>query len=59
VIALGRNAIIKNRAWVQTRLSEGLFPVHGDRVQMQQVVLNLMLNALEAMGSVEQRRESY
>jgi C4-dicarboxylate-specific signal transduction histidine kinase len=53
VIALGRNAIIKNRAWVQTRLSEGLFPVHGDRVQLQQVVLNLMLNALEAMSSVE------
>src|ERR1700730_13066524 len=53
VIVLGRNAIIKNRAWVQTRLSEGLFPVHGDRVQLQQVVLNLMLNALEAMGSVE------
>jgi C4-dicarboxylate-specific signal transduction histidine kinase len=53
VIALGRNAIIKNRAWVQSRLSEGLFPVHGDRVQLQQVVLNLMLNALEAMGSVE------
>jgi hypothetical protein len=53
VIVLGRNAIVKNRAWVQTRLSEGLFPVHGDRVQLQQVVLNLMLNALEAMGSVE------
>jgi PAS domain S-box-containing protein len=53
VIGLGRNAIINNRVWVQTRLSEGLFPVHGDRVQLQQVVLNLLLNALEAMGSVE------
>src|SRR5258706_4146314 len=53
VIALGRSAIIKNRVWVQTRLSEGLFPVHGDRVQLQQVVLNLLLNAVEAMGSVE------
>jgi PAS domain S-box-containing protein len=53
VIVLGRSAIIKNRVWVQTRLSEGLFPVHGDRVQLQQVVLNLLLNALEAMGSVE------
>jgi signal transduction histidine kinase len=39
--------------WVQTRLAEGLFPVHGDRVQLQQVVLNLLLNAVEAMGSVE------
>src|SRR5258705_4729377 len=51
--SLGRSAIIKNRVWVQTRLSEGLFPVHGDRVQLQQVVLNLLLNAVEAMGSVE------
>jgi PAS domain S-box-containing protein len=53
VIVLGRSAIIKNRVWVQTRLSDGLFPVHGDRVQLQQVVLNLLLNAVEAMGSVE------
>jgi C4-dicarboxylate-specific signal transduction histidine kinase len=53
VIVLGQSAIIKNGVWVQTRLSEGLYPVHGDRVQLQQVVLNLLLNAVEAMGSVE------
>jgi C4-dicarboxylate-specific signal transduction histidine kinase len=53
VIILGRSAIIKNDVSVQTRLSEGLVPVHGDRVQLQQVVLNLLLNAVEAMGSVE------
>ena len=53
IIVLGRSAIIKNGVSVQTRLSEGLFPVHGDRVQLQQVVLNLLLNAVEAMGSVE------
>ena len=53
VIVLGRNAVIKNGVSVQTRLSEGLFPIHGDRVQLQQVVLNLLLNAVEAMGSVE------
>jgi C4-dicarboxylate-specific signal transduction histidine kinase len=52
-IVLGRSAIIKNRVRVQSRLSEGLFPVHGDRVQLQQVVLNLLLNAVEAMGSRE------
>ncbi len=53
VIVLGRGAIIKNGVSVQTRLSEGLFPIHCDRVQLQQVVLNLILNAVEAMGSVE------
>jgi PAS domain S-box-containing protein len=53
VIVLGRSAVIKNGVSVQTRLSEGLFPIHGDRVQLQQVVLNLLLNAVEAMGSTE------
>jgi PAS domain S-box-containing protein len=53
VIALGRSAVIKNGVSVQTRLCEGLFPIHCDRVQLQQVVLNLILNAVEAMGSVE------
>jgi PAS domain S-box-containing protein len=53
VIVLSRNAIIKNGVSVQTQLSEGLFLIHGDRVQLQQVVLNLILNAVEAMGSVE------
>jgi signal transduction histidine kinase len=52
-VVLSLYAIITNRVWVQTRLSEGLCRVHGDRVQLQQVVLNLLLNALEAMGSVE------
>jgi C4-dicarboxylate-specific signal transduction histidine kinase len=53
VIVLGRSAVIKNRVSVQTRLCEGLLPVHCDRVQLQQVVLNLILNAVEAMASVE------
>jgi PAS domain S-box-containing protein len=53
VIVLGRSAVIRNGVSVQTRLSEGLLPIHGDRVQLQQVVLNLLLNAVEAMGSTE------
>jgi hypothetical protein len=32
---------------------ERALPVQGDRVQLQQVVLNLILNAVEAMGSVQ------
>ena len=50
---MGRSAIIKNGVSVQTRLSAGLFPIHCDRVQLQQVVLNLILNAVEALASVE------
>src|SRR5262249_26091284 len=42
-----------NGVSVQARLADGLLSVHGDRVQLQQVVLNLILNAIEAMGSVE------
>jgi C4-dicarboxylate-specific signal transduction histidine kinase len=53
VIALAQGAIIKNGVSVQTRLTGDLLPVQGDGVQLQQVVLNLILNAVEAMGSVE------
>ncbi|HUN96616.1 MAG TPA: AAA family ATPase [Bradyrhizobium sp.] len=53
VIELARNVVIKSGVSVQTRLADGLFPIHGDRVQLQQVILNLVLNAVEAMGSVE------
>ena len=54
VILLARNAIVRNDISIQTRLGDALFPVHGDRVQLQQVLLNLILNAIEAMGSVEE-----
>ena len=37
VIALARSAITRNDVSVQTRLTDGLFPVQGDRVQLQQV----------------------
>jgi len=50
---LARSAITTNRVSVQTRLAEALLPIQGDRVQLQQVVLNLILNAVEAMSAVE------
>ncbi|MGV7214671.1 AAA family ATPase [Bradyrhizobium sp. UFLA05-112] len=54
VIALAQSAIVRNGVSVQTRLAEGLLPVLGDRIQLQQVLLNLILNAAEAMSSVEE-----
>ena len=53
VIVLARSAITENGISVQTGLADGLSPVQGDLVQVQQVVLNLVLNAVEAMGLVE------
>jgi PAS domain S-box-containing protein len=53
VVALARSALTENEVSVQTRLAEGVLPVQGDRVQVQQVILNLILNAGEAMGSIE------
>jgi PAS domain S-box-containing protein len=52
VIGLARSAIAKNGVSVQTRLKDGALPAQGDRVQLQQVVLNLIMNAVEAMSSV-------
>jgi C4-dicarboxylate-specific signal transduction histidine kinase len=52
VIALAEVAIIKNDVSVQTNLAERLAHVQADRVQLQQVALNLILNAVEAMSSV-------
>jgi PAS domain S-box-containing protein len=53
VIGLTRNITVSNGVSVETRLARGLLPVQGDRVQLQQVVLNLILNAVEAMSSIE------
>jgi PAS domain S-box-containing protein len=52
VIGLAQSMITENGVSVQTRLASAMAPVDGDRVQLQQVVLNLILNAVEAMSSV-------
>ena len=55
VIEMARAPIDKNGVSVRTRLAAGVTSVWGDRVQLQQVVLNLILNAVEAMDSAEER----
>ncbi|WGD50364.1 ATP-binding protein [Bradyrhizobium sp. CB1650] len=52
IIALTRAEVVKNGISVQTQLAEGLPLVQGDRVQLQQVILNLIINAVEAMSGV-------
>jgi len=54
VIVMVQSAIAKNRVSVRTHLADGLIPVQGDRVQLQQVLVNLILNAVEAMSSMEE-----
>jgi C4-dicarboxylate-specific signal transduction histidine kinase len=54
VIALTRGEILKNGVSVPTQLAEGLPLIQGDRVQLQQVILNLIINAVEAMSAVSE-----
>jgi len=50
VIELTRGEALKNGVSVKTKFAKGLPIIAGDRVQLQQVLLNLILNALQAMG---------
>jgi PAS domain S-box-containing protein len=58
VVALTRTEVANNSVSVRTQLAEGLPHIRGDRVQLQQVLLNLIINAIEAMRDVgEEERE--
>jgi C4-dicarboxylate-specific signal transduction histidine kinase len=52
VIELTHGETVKNGISVRTDLADGLPLIHGDRVQLQQVLLNLIVNAVEAMSDV-------
>jgi signal transduction histidine kinase len=52
VCALTRGELAKNGVSLQTQLADGLPLTQGDRVQLQQVMLNLIMNAIEAMSAV-------
>jgi PAS domain S-box-containing protein len=53
IVALTRNEAQRCGVALQTSLASHLPSISGDRVQLQQVLLNLVLNAIEAMASVE------
>jgi signal transduction histidine kinase len=55
VLALSLSDLQRNRAIVRLDFAADLPPVTGDRVQLQQVILNLLRNASEAMVSVTDR----
>jgi C4-dicarboxylate-specific signal transduction histidine kinase len=56
VLAVAHRALFERRITVHTQLPEELPRVSGDRVQLQQVLLNLVMNAVEAMNNVEAER---
>src|SRR6185436_18106261 len=52
IVELTRGEAAKGRVSVRTVLAEGLPLIQGDRVQLQQVILNLIMNGIEAMAGV-------
>jgi C4-dicarboxylate-specific signal transduction histidine kinase len=54
IVKLTRSAMSDHSVLVKMQLSEGLPPILGDRVQLQQVMLNLIMNAIEAMSEVRE-----
>jgi PAS domain S-box-containing protein len=58
VLGLLQNEIQKNRVALRMELTADLRRILGDRIQLQQVILNLVMNGIEAMsGAMERSRE--
>ncbi|MBV8330466.1 MAG: PAS domain S-box protein [Verrucomicrobia bacterium] len=56
VLILTQSEVRRNKVLLRMDLAGDLPPVTGDRVQIQQVALNLILNAIEAMSTVDERK---
>lgn len=57
VLVLTHSEALKTGTSVRTELAENLSPIEGDRVQLQQVLLNLIVNAIQAMATIEGARD--
>jgi C4-dicarboxylate-specific signal transduction histidine kinase len=56
VIALARSEVEQNRVALETHLSDHVSLIFADRIQLQQVILNLIMNAVEAMSEMSDGR---
>ena len=57
MVALMRNEVARHSISVRTELAEDIPQVMGDRVQLQQVFMNLMINGIDAMKDMDGTRE--
>src|SRR5882762_3082127 len=57
MIVLLRSEVTRYSISVRPELAEGRLPVMGDRVQLQQVMMNLMINGIDAMKDVDGMRQ--
>lgn len=55
VIALSMSELLRHRVILRQEFADDLPPVMGDRIQLQQVILNLLLNASDAMNNIQDR----
>jgi PAS domain S-box-containing protein len=52
-LTLARSELLRSDVSLQTQLARDLPPIRGDRVQLQQVIMNLVMNAIEAMSGLD------
>jgi hypothetical protein len=52
-LALADNEAVRRQVTIHTELTDSLPSIMGDRVQLQQVLLNLVVNGMDAMSNVE------
>jgi C4-dicarboxylate-specific signal transduction histidine kinase len=55
VVSLTRHEVLSHRVSLRLKLASALPPLLGDRVQLQQVILNLVMNGIQAMDGISDR----